>query len=153
VSRTTGLLKPRDYEIARMLATGHTQAEVGAAFGLSHETIHSKLAQRPALRQLVQAMRDAIAEELQKEIHAKLVQDAPKNIDFIAQLRDGKVKGQGDSADHLRVRLIAGRTLLERQVPKHTHVTQDQTVRFVFAPEERREIEADMELVAEDDGD
>lgn len=140
-------LRPRDYKLVRMLAEGHTHAACAKVFGLKTDTIRSMLRDRPSLRRLLDETAAALGEEVAKALARSIALDAPKSVAFLQQVRDREIAGQGDKADDLRVRVVATRTLLDRQLPKRSEVSEERTVRFVFAAEDRRQIEADLEVV------
>lgn len=108
--------------MAFMIAAGMRPGEVARRVGMNKQRV-SIIQRSPLFRTLVEQHRREIIERGMKTTIDKIMGDAPINVDFLRELRDGKVDGipiDPDSVDIVRVRLQASNALFDRQAPKRT---------------------------------
>lgn len=101
--------------VALMLAEGSkTDKEICRELNISKGAL-ATWKRSPLFLALVDAMGNQIEEKGVKAITDSLMDDAPQNISFIKDVRDGKLVKDNDK--HLRNRLTAAKMLLDKQAP------------------------------------
>lgn len=134
--------------VALLTAAGLKNKAIGKQLGFTQGRL-SIIKKSPLFQAIVEQHRAKIADLGLRDAVAKIVGDAPANIDFIRKVRDGYF--EGDDAEHLRIRMGAAGVLLDRQVSKKVESTStvNNTHRFLVEDRRRREIEADCEDIGE----
>jgi len=117
--RTTDVGKDKDRDAlltrraALMAAAGKSDKDISAALDVSTGTL-AIWKGSPLWQTLVSQYADEIEERGLKDIVDELLNDAPKNVNFIKQVRDGSFT---DAKDKMDLRLRAAKMLLDKQAP------------------------------------
>lgn len=137
-------LTERHQLLAILIAIGQKKKDAAKALQMSYNRVCT-ISQSPMFKALVQEHQRLIARRGFDSAVNKLLLDAPENIDFIKEVRDGLFEGA--DAEHLRIRMSAAGLLLDRQVSKkqETTSTHTETKRFLVEDRRRSEIEQDLE--------
>jgi hypothetical protein len=114
---------------ALLIAEGKkTDKEIARDLGVSLETLRI-WKNSPLFQEHVAAMGDEIHERSVQSIIDDIVSDAPKNISFIKNVRDGYFH---DKKDKMDLRLRASKMLLDKQVPNPSDGVSDDAVKLVI---------------------
>ena len=123
-------------------AAGMKVRDIAKETGMSPENIYRLRGTKMYL-----AVRHGYAEEIIEkgvsESMAHIVADAPKNVEFLKDLRDGEF--DSDDLDRMKMRFEASKELLSHQHPKQTKQTTDSTHRFVIEDSRRLQMMRDCE--------
>lgn len=118
-----------------LMAAGNLPAhEIAAQLHLSTRRVNQLLAS-PLMKAMVAGYaKEILSQGLQQTVD-RITQDAPTNVQFIVDVRDGNFDGH--DPDDMRIRMKAGEMLLDRQAPKRTENLSDHTYRFVLESPQR----------------
>lgn len=140
-------MTPPERLVALMTAAGMAPKEIARQIpSLSTRRVNQILAS-PLAKVLVDQLAKQITEEGVRSVADRLAADAPKNLDFIIDVRDGKF--DGTEPDDMNHRKWAAGALLDRQAPKRTESTNENTLRIVVEGPEREYIEGVCEEIGE----
>src|SRR5258705_1018020 len=114
---------------ALLIAEGKkTDKEIARDLGVSLETLkvwkHS-----PLFQEHVAAMGDELHERGIQRIIDDVMSDAPKNISFVKNVRDGFFH---DKKDKMDLRLRAAKMLLDKQVPNPNDSVNEDSVKLII---------------------
>ena len=112
-------LKPKHLTMAALAATGMTDRQIAKELGCSHHTV--KITRQSPLFQLeVTRLSRTQQERISNNYVDQVMQDGERNAKFLRKVRDGQLADlqDCDSADRMRFRLDASKTLFDRQMPK-----------------------------------
>lgn len=140
VGRRPQQIKPHHQWVCWLDAAGMRVSAIAKETGVT-----TSLISRLRGTRLYLALRAQYAEEIidkgMKEATAHLMTDAPENIRFLRDLRDGEL--DDCDADARRDRLAAARELLGIQFPKKTESKSDSTHRFILEAPRREKLLTD----------
>lgn len=154
-------LKPQQRNVALLSALLYSVADIAAETGYSIQYIN-QLLRRSDVRDLVkQYESDRIATQKAK-VMDEIMDDAPRNLHVIKQLRDDNVSIREDGTGDPRIALSAATLLFDRQVPKvtkheeekhiHIHLSREEQSLGVAVLEEERLIDIDEHEYAVEEG-
>jgi hypothetical protein len=114
---------------ALLIAEGKkTDKEIARDLGVSLETLRI-WKNSPLFQEHVAAMGDEIHERSMQSIIDDVMSDAPTNIRFVKDVRDGNFT---DKKDRMDIRLRASKMLLDKQVPNPNDGVSDDAVKLVI---------------------
>lgn len=114
---------------ALLIAEGKkTDKEIARDLGVSLETLRI-WKNSPLFQEHVAAMGDEIHERSMQSIIDDVMSDAPKNISFVKNVRDGYFN---DKKDKMDLRLRAAKMLLDKQVPNPNDGVSEDAVKLVI---------------------
>ena len=101
---------------ALLVAQGRlSDTEIAAQLGLKRHAVR-EWKKRDDFRAMVEEFSRQIIAGSVQSVQERLTSDAPRNVQFLADVRDGNFQ---DDTQRMRVRLRASEALFDRQVPKH----------------------------------
>lgn len=112
--------------MAILVARGKGTAEIARELEISEDRVRT-LKKSPLFQEMVAIVEEKITEEGVSSVVQSLIDDAPTNINFIREVRDGSID---DKADRLSVRLRAATYLGDKVLPNASGAL-DQTDRVV----------------------
>ena len=114
---------------ALLIADGRkTDKEIARDLNVSLETL-KVWKSSPLFQELVATMGEELHERTVQSIVDDVMSDAPKNLSFIKNVRDGSFT---DKKDRMDIRLRASKMLLDKQVPNAESAVSDDTVKLVI---------------------
>jgi len=123
---------PRRRVVARQIAIavlkGESNTQIAKSLKISADTV-SVYRKSPLFMSMVEAIEERMMAEGVEAVVNDLIRDAPTNVKFIKDVRDGALP---DAADRLNVRMRAAEVLLKRQVPQIDENT-DRAVQVVIS--------------------
>jgi hypothetical protein len=144
-STSTPARQPERQEmLAMLLATGRfTMAQISELSGYQPSTIRT-MRRSPVFRELIKRYQKTIYHSIVDQALADLLQDAPENVEWLKNVRDGQVV---DDPSALAVRARAATTLLDRQIPKRQQEEREGGVKIVINADLKERFDsADEEL-------
>lgn len=134
-------LKSSHQWLAFMDARGDSVRTMATATGLTQQAIF-RLRRMPLYIALKAEHIEHIIEHGMKEAIAHLISDAPANLAFVKQIREGD---WDDDPDRMKLRLEAARELLGHQFPKKSQVEGNVNHAVRVSHEHRTAIEQDCD--------
>lgn len=129
-------LKAKHQMIALLVATGQlTNRQIAKKLRISANRI-STIKNSPLFAAMVRDFQSQIAKRGMDKAIDMIMADAPKNIEFIRDVRDGMF--EGDEEGHLRIRMSAATFLGDRQVSKKSESSVTTTSTHTYLVEDRR---------------
>jgi hypothetical protein len=114
---------------AMLTAAGKTDKEIRTQLGVSEATLKS-MRGSPLWNEVVSAFASEIESQGLSSIIEGLMSDAPSNLDFIRNVRNGKFS---DSKDRMSLRMQAAKMLLDKTVPNaDQRAANEQAARIII---------------------